>query len=108
MVITPVLATLATALPEMLPNSALATTAAFAGPPRYLPMVACASFRKISPPPVTNSICPNRMKANTTMIAMRSGAPNRESVPRNSRLISRSQPRPVVARGPVNMSPKRP
>ncbi|MCZ7565040.1 MAG: hypothetical protein M5U08_15700 [Burkholderiales bacterium] len=34
MVITPVLATFATALPEMLPNSPLATTAALAGPPR--------------------------------------------------------------------------
>jgi hypothetical protein len=42
MVMAPVPATLAMALPEMVPNAALDTTAALAGPPLAFPVTAVA------------------------------------------------------------------
>ena len=47
----PVVTTLATATPEIMPNSPLPITAAFAGPPLRPPMADRDRFRKKSPPP---------------------------------------------------------
>jgi len=55
MVITPVVTTLDTALPEMEPNSAEPTTAIFALPPRDRPVAANAKSVKKAPPPAANN-----------------------------------------------------
>ena len=54
MVNAPVLTTLATQLPEMVPKNALAITAIFAGPPRFLPAAAIAIFWKMISAPDTD------------------------------------------------------
>ena len=55
MVKVPVPTTFATALPEMEPNSPLATTATLAGPPRTWPTREQATSMKTCPPPVFSS-----------------------------------------------------
>ena len=50
----PVVTTFETAVPEMVPKSAEATTEIFAAPPRLLPTVAMASSVKNCPPPAWN------------------------------------------------------
>lgn len=57
--------TFATALPEIMPNSALATTPTLAGPPIRRPAISSASSMKVCPPPVACSSAPNRMKIAT-------------------------------------------
>ena len=74
----PVITTLATGLPEMVPKSALEATDILAAPPRNLPSSEVAISVKNSPPPVANRTCPNRMKATTIVATMVSGIPSRE------------------------------
>lgn len=63
---TPVDATLETALPEMEPNMAEAKTAIFADPPRNLPMRAEASSVNHSDAPVVRKSRPMKMNRTTT------------------------------------------
>ena len=67
MVTTPVETTLDTALPEMEPNSAEATTAIFAEPPRVRPISAAARSVNHSEPPERYRSCPISMNSTTTM-----------------------------------------
>jgi hypothetical protein len=53
--------TLATALPEIIPNMALATTATFAGPPLKRPARSMARSMNVLPPPVTERRAPKMM-----------------------------------------------
>ena len=81
---TPVDATLDTALPEIEPNMADATTAILAEPPRVRPMRAAASWVNHSEPPVRISNWPMKMYITTTMQQMYMDNPNRAtlSIPR--------------------------
>ncbi len=74
-VIMPVVATLADALPDSEPNSALATTLTLAGPPRRRPRTAKPRSEIDLPAPTAKSIWPNIMKAVTIVAATKSGAP---------------------------------
>ena len=65
MVNAPVVATLACALPEMLPMRAEATTATLAGPPRYFPARASEKSLKKSLVLDADRKAPNRMNMNT-------------------------------------------
>ena len=60
----PVPTTFATALPEIVPNKLLATTATFAGPPLNPPSNACVNLINISPAPEAS-----KTPANITKIA---------------------------------------
>ena len=62
----PVVTTLAEALPEIVPNKALATVATLAGPPRNRPAARIESSRKPVPPPVS----PTKAPRNTKMAMM--------------------------------------
>lgn len=74
-VIQPSTATLATALPLIIPNSPLATTDTFAGPPRTLPRRAEANFVKNVPPPVACSVELKIMKPITSSQKVLVGMP---------------------------------
>ena len=76
MVMTPVVATLETALPEIEPNIADATTEIFAAPPRLRPIVAIARSVKNSPPPVLNRSWPRKMNRITMVTETLSAAPS--------------------------------
>ena len=84
MVMTPVDATLDTALPEIEPNMADATTAILAEPPRVRPMRVAASWVNHSEPPARISNWPMKMYITTTMQQMYIDSPNRAtlSIPR--------------------------
>ena len=73
---TPVVATLDTALPEIEPNSAEATTEIFAAPPRWRPMAAIARSVKNSPPPVLNKSWPRKMNSSTIVTETLSADPS--------------------------------
>ncbi|GIX14585.1 MAG: hypothetical protein KatS3mg118_2544 [Paracoccaceae bacterium] len=77
MVITPVVTTFDTTLPEIEPNSDEARIAILAAPPRKRPIRLSAMSVKKAPPPVRNSRLPNSTKQITTVATMRSGAPIR-------------------------------
>ncbi len=77
MVITPVEATLDTALPEMVPNRPDATTAILAAPPRVRPIMAIEMSVMNWPPPVFTSRLPRNTNATTTEMAIFMGAPNK-------------------------------
>jgi hypothetical protein len=62
MVNVPMVAALATALPEIVPNSPLATAATFAGPPRVRAEARNAMSRNASPPPVFSKTAPKIRK----------------------------------------------
>ncbi len=62
MVITPVVATLDTAEPDIEPNKAEPTTAIFAEPPRERPVAAIAKSVKKAPPPAANKRRPKKYK----------------------------------------------
>ena len=79
MVTTPTVATLATALPEIMPNRLLATIATFAEPPRNRPMIAIAKSVRNCPPPVRKSTWPKAMKANTMVEMTKVGMPRMPS-----------------------------
>ena len=72
---TPVAATLATALPEIEPKSADPTTAILAGPPRKRPMVSMAMSVKKREPPLVLRSWPKSRKAMTMVEATASGTP---------------------------------
>ena len=68
--------TFATELPDMLPKSALETTAALAGPPVYLPVMARAMSMKVFPPPVADSREPKMMNMEMNVADMPVTLPN--------------------------------
>jgi hypothetical protein len=76
MVTMPVPTTFDTALPEMVPNSAEAPTAALALPPRKRPKPESARRVMYSPPPVWRSSSPKNTKGMTISSATRSGRPS--------------------------------
>jgi len=69
MVKDPVLTTLATAEPLMVPKNALLTTATLAGPPRKRPMLSMAMSVKKRAPRLALSNSPNNRKAMTMVQA---------------------------------------
>ena len=71
----PTVATLATALPVMVPMSAEPTTATFAGPPRIRPIASIARSAKKRAPPAAFKTFPNRMKSTMMVVATASGEP---------------------------------
>ncbi len=75
----PMVAVLATPLPEIMPMKALATTDTLAGPPRVWPTRDMASFMRNSPAPVRSKMAPNRTKANTKVDDTHSGIPKMPS-----------------------------
>ena len=75
MVNTPTEATLLTALPEMVPNSAEPTTQILAGPARFRPIIATAMSLKNSPPPERISRSPSQMNMMTMVEPTTSGVP---------------------------------
>ena len=75
MVSTPVEETLATALPEMEPRSALPMTAALAGPPTVLRVSAKARRMKKSPAPDFSRKAPMRMNGATYWIIILAESP---------------------------------
>ena len=75
MVKTPTDATLLTALPETMPNSAEPTTQILAGPARLRPISATAMSLKNSPPPDWISRSPSQMNMMTIVAPTISGAP---------------------------------
>jgi len=75
MVSVPMVAVLATPLPEMVPMKALATTETLAGPPLVCPTRDMASFMRYSPAPVLSKMAPKSTKANTKVEDTHSGIP---------------------------------
>jgi len=73
MVMAPVVTVLAMEDPDMEPMAADATTAALAGPPLNLPMVAKDKFIKYSPAPVFSNSEPKSTNKNTKVAETRSG-----------------------------------
>ncbi len=76
MVMTPVAATLATALPDTEPKKPEPTTAILAEPPRNRPMVSVAISVKKREPPLKLSSWPKNRKAMTMVVATASGRPS--------------------------------
>ncbi len=91
MVNVPVPTTLATALPEIVPNKALAMTAVFAGPPVILPVIESASFSRYCPIPHSLSTEARKMKRTTNSAEAPSGAPKIPS--RESPSVEAMRPR---------------
>ena len=81
---TPVVATFAMALPEIVPISALETTAIKPGPPRYLPTRLFENSIKNVPAPEASKKDPNSTKRNTYVAEIVIGSPN---MPVNVRYI---------------------
>ena len=75
MVKAPVPTTLATTLPDMLPNRAEETMAACPTPPRVRPVRAKAILISALLAPVPSSITPKTTKISTTWMTMLSGVP---------------------------------
>ena len=75
-VMVPTLATLATALPEIMPKKAEPTTAILAAPPRKWPISEAARSAKKSEPPQRVSTWPMMMNGTTTTIAICSVLPS--------------------------------
>ena len=73
--ITPVDATLDTALPEIDPNKPEATTAILADPPRERPIREAAKSVKNSEPPDRNKTCPKNINTTTTVNIIIKGVP---------------------------------
>jgi hypothetical protein len=65
MVKVPVVITLATALPETVPNRLLVITATLAGPPEVWPASASAKSMNSLPAPLRSTNAPNRMNSIT-------------------------------------------
>ena len=80
MVKTPVVTTLATAAPFIVPKLALPMIAACAGPPRSLPVTAKANLRSVAPAPEVSRMAPKRMNTSTTWPTTATGRPNTPSV----------------------------
>jgi len=80
MVMMPVDMTFATALPEMVPKSAEATTSTLPVPPRKRPNSALEMSVKKSAPPHVCSRRPKNMNASTVVEAMMSAWPSRLEV----------------------------
>src|SRR5690606_13291704 len=80
MVKVPVVVTLATELPDMVPMTVLDNTAALAGPPRVLPATAMARSRKNLPAPVRSKIAPYKMNSSTNLAETPKGMPKMPSV----------------------------
>jgi hypothetical protein len=76
MVTTPVATTLATALPEIVPNRADETTAIFADPPRNRPNRATAISVKNSAPPERPKSAPKNRNVTTMVVATPNTEPN--------------------------------
>ena len=74
-VMTPVVTTLETVLPEIEPNREDAETEILAGPPRKRPMRTVANSVKKAEPPDLKRICPKRTKATTMLVTIRMGVP---------------------------------
>ena len=81
---TPVVATLETALPEIEPNRLEAVTAIFACPPRNRPTRIIEASVKKSDPPATSRIWPKKMNVTTTVETISIGVP-RMAVGSNAR-----------------------
>ena len=79
MVKEPVVTTFASDEPEIVPSRPDATTAVFAGPPAYLPVKENARSMNCFAPPVASRNEPNRIKANTKVVATDIGVPNMPS-----------------------------
>ena len=80
MVKTPVVTTLATAAPFMVPKLALPMIAACAGPPRSGPVTAKANLSSVAPAPEASRTAPNRMNTSTIWPTTATGRPNTPSV----------------------------
>ena len=79
MMIEPQAATQATALPEIVPNSAHAMTATFAGPPRAAPAMAEARSKKAAPAPVFSKNAAKMTNITTKVAAVSSAVPKMPS-----------------------------
>lgn len=79
MVSEPVETTLATAEPEIVPNSAEDTTETFAGPPTKRPATTVDRSTKSLPRPIFCATAPNSTKWKTTVETTQSGMPNMPS-----------------------------
>ena len=98
MVMTPTAVTLATWLPVIIPNIQLPRTAAFAGPPRYLPKSARPRSMKRGPAPEIMRKAPNMIKTMITVDETPRGEPRMPSALKNVKLITCSKVNPVWAR----------
>ena len=79
MVMAPVVTVFAMDDPEMEPMAQEATTAAFAGPPRYLPITAKERLIRYAPAPILSRKAPNRTKRNTKVADTLRGTPQSPS-----------------------------
>src|SRR3990172_10206207 len=79
MVNTPVVTTLATDEPEIMPVIPDETTAALAGPPRNLPSSEKATWMKKLPAPAFSSSAPNRTNRKMNWVDTPSATPNTPS-----------------------------
>ena len=77
MVIAPSSTTLATALPDTVPNRQDDTTATLAGPPRNRPIATSATSVRKRSPPTAYSARPKRTNATTIVAATARGRPSR-------------------------------
>ena len=91
MVNVPVVTTLATALPLMVPISALETAAERPGPPCTRPVSPRAISTNTSPVPIFIKIMPKRAKRKMYSTATPIGTPKKPSVERNSVEVSRAR-----------------
>ena len=93
----PVVVTLATELPEIVPITALDRTAALAGPPRVPPATAMARSRKNLPAPVRSKIAPYKINSSTNLADTPKGIPKMPSVVRYKNGTVRASGKPRCA-----------
>ena len=89
MVNIPVVQTLATEEPEIVPMIPELTTATLAGPPADQPASAMDRSMMYLPSPVCSTMEPNRMNMKTNVAETARGVPNTPSVPRYMWLMMR-------------------